>query len=213
MTFADLAFVRFAVVDTASSHVTAQRVVPIKALRPGYRHLRLRSAQNAPLPLASLFIYSRCVHVRIRHGGRITIMHLNLENSSQEEGMELLTSPSRAEGEMGRPRGALPLGVDVAAARRRQGGGAPVSSDTTRIGLGLALGLAARGDGEPCVGSAPVRRRMFFLVVHGVLSEEPSTILKITQESTTADVITQALSKANKAGEKVCKLHINMTMA
>jgi len=44
---------------------------------------------------------------------------------------------------------------------------------------------------------------MFFLVVHGVLSEEPSTILKITQESTTSEVIAQALIKANKSSEKV----------
>ena len=51
------------------------------------------------------------------------------------------------------------------------------------------------------MGSAPVRRRMFFLVIHGVVSEEPSTILKITQESTAFDVISQALAKANKAFE------------
>ena len=42
---------------------------------------------------------------------------------------------------------------------------------------------------------------MFFLVIHGVVSEEPSTILKITQESTAFDVISQALAKANKAFE------------
>lgn len=52
-------------------------------------------------------------------------------------------------------------------------------------------------------GSVPTRRRMFFLVVHGVLPEEPSTILKITQESTTSEVIAQALIKANKSSEKV----------
>lgn len=51
--------------------------------------------------------------------------------------------------------------------------------------------------------SVPTRRRMFFLVVHGVLPEEPSTILKITQESTTSEVIAQALIKANKSSEKV----------
>ncbi|KAG8182202.1 hypothetical protein JTE90_004139 [Oedothorax gibbosus] len=47
------------------------------------------------------------------------------------------------------------------------------------------------------LGSLPVKRRMFFLVVHGVIPEEPNTILKITQESTTREVITQALSKSN----------------
>lgn len=52
-------------------------------------------------------------------------------------------------------------------------------------------------------GTAPVKRRMFFLMVHGVMPEEPSTILKITQESTVTDVITQALTKANKSQENV----------
>jgi phosphatidylinositol phospholipase C epsilon len=44
---------------------------------------------------------------------------------------------------------------------------------------------------------------MFFLVVHGVVPDETSTILKITQDSTTTEVIEQALIKGNKASEKV----------
>ena len=50
-------------------------------------------------------------------------------------------------------------------------------------------------------GTAPVKRRMFFLVVHGVISDEPSTILKITQDSTAHEVIVQALNKSNRANE------------
>lgn len=57
--------------------------------------------------------------------------------------------------------------------------------------------------GKEVLGTAPVKRRMFFLMVHGVISDEPSTILKITQESTVTDVIAQALTKANKAQENV----------
>lgn len=34
-----------------------------------------------------------------------------------------------------------------------------------------------------------VKRRMFFLMVYGVVPDEPYTILKITQESTTQEVI------------------------
>lgn len=41
-----------------------------------------------------------------------------------------------------------------------------------------------------------VKRRMFFLMVYGVVPEEPYTILKITQESTTQDVLTLCLQKA-----------------
>jgi len=37
----------------------SQRVMPLKCLRPGYRHVRLRDITNAPLELATLFIYSK----------------------------------------------------------------------------------------------------------------------------------------------------------
>ena len=37
----------------------SQRVMPLKCLRPGYRHVRLRDIGNVPLELATLFIYSK----------------------------------------------------------------------------------------------------------------------------------------------------------
>ena len=37
----------------------SQRVMPLKCLRPGYRHVRLRDTANVPLELATLFIYSK----------------------------------------------------------------------------------------------------------------------------------------------------------
>lgn len=55
----DLAFLRFSVIDQNTNHILTQRVMPLKCLRPGYRHVRLRSPQNQPLPLSSLFIFSR----------------------------------------------------------------------------------------------------------------------------------------------------------
>ncbi len=54
-----LAFLRFHVIDVASNTVTAQRVVPVNRLRPGYRHLRLHNEQDQPLPLSQLFICSQ----------------------------------------------------------------------------------------------------------------------------------------------------------
>jgi len=160
VTFADLAFIRFAVIDTASGHVASQRVVPITALKQGYRHLRLRSATNQPLPLASLFVFT----------------------SSQEEGMEVAVQSYHSVDI--EPSGGI--AAELAAMRRRT---AP-TVDLTRL------------ESRDTIGSAPVRRRMFFLVVHGVIVDEPSTILKITQDSSTDDVIHQALSKANKPSEK-----------
>lgn len=56
--FKDLAFLRFTVIDTATGHTTAQRIVAVNSLRKGYRHIRLRNMQNQPLPVSTLFVYS-----------------------------------------------------------------------------------------------------------------------------------------------------------
>lgn len=53
-----MALVRFSIYEYGTSHLTSQRIVPVKSLRPGYRHLALRNSQNRPLQLSSLFIYS-----------------------------------------------------------------------------------------------------------------------------------------------------------
>ncbi|XP_042559176.1 1-phosphatidylinositol 4,5-bisphosphate phosphodiesterase epsilon-1 isoform X2 [Clupea harengus] len=57
----DLAFLRLAVVENNSSQVTAQRILPLRALKTGYRHLPLRNQHNDPLEVSSLFIFSRRV--------------------------------------------------------------------------------------------------------------------------------------------------------
>ncbi|KFD72382.1 hypothetical protein M514_01694 [Trichuris suis] len=57
--FLDLCFLRLAVIESGSNKCTAQRVIPLKALRAGYRHVRLRSPNNCPLEYSSIFIYSR----------------------------------------------------------------------------------------------------------------------------------------------------------
>ncbi|XP_038178163.1 1-phosphatidylinositol 4,5-bisphosphate phosphodiesterase epsilon-1 [Arvicola amphibius] len=57
--FEDLVFLRFAVVENNSSAVTAQRIIPLKALKRGYRHLQLRNLHNEILEISSLFINSR----------------------------------------------------------------------------------------------------------------------------------------------------------
>ncbi|XP_045067497.1 1-phosphatidylinositol 4,5-bisphosphate phosphodiesterase epsilon-1-like [Coregonus clupeaformis] len=56
---ADLAFLRFTVVEHNSSQTTAQRIISLRALRTGYRHVQLRNQHNEALPVSSLFIYSR----------------------------------------------------------------------------------------------------------------------------------------------------------
>ncbi|KAK9884811.1 hypothetical protein WA026_009037 [Henosepilachna vigintioctopunctata] len=146
--FQDLSFVRFTVMDANNNHLLAHRILPLKCLRPGYRHLRLRSPQNKPLCMSTLFIYSRSEEE-------------SLENTETE-----VLERSQAESEK------------------------PIEkSDNTYLGL----------SGTPLC----VKRRMFFLKVYGVLVEEPSTILKITQESTVQDVLLQCLQKSSIPPEKI----------
>nr|XP_055031734.1 1-phosphatidylinositol 4,5-bisphosphate phosphodiesterase epsilon-1 isoform X2 [Misgurnus anguillicaudatus] len=57
--FEDLAFLRVAVVENNSSQVTAQRILPIKSLKTGYRHVQMKNQHNEPLEISSLFIFSR----------------------------------------------------------------------------------------------------------------------------------------------------------
>ncbi|XP_075468923.1 1-phosphatidylinositol 4,5-bisphosphate phosphodiesterase epsilon-1 isoform X5 [Ascaphus truei] len=57
--FEDLVFLRFAVVENNSSAVTAQRIIPLKVLKRGYRHLQLHNVHNESLEISTLFINSR----------------------------------------------------------------------------------------------------------------------------------------------------------
>ncbi|OPJ84487.1 1-phosphatidylinositol 4,5-bisphosphate phosphodiesterase epsilon-1 isoform B [Patagioenas fasciata monilis] len=57
--FEDLVFLRFAVVENNSSAVAAQRIIPLKALKRGYRHVQLHNLHNEALEISSLFINSR----------------------------------------------------------------------------------------------------------------------------------------------------------
>ncbi|XP_054623295.1 1-phosphatidylinositol 4,5-bisphosphate phosphodiesterase epsilon-1 isoform X3 [Dunckerocampus dactyliophorus] len=57
--FEELCFLRFAVVENNSSQTTAQRTLPLRALKPGYRHVQLRTQHNESMEVSSLFIYSR----------------------------------------------------------------------------------------------------------------------------------------------------------
>ncbi|XP_057681356.1 1-phosphatidylinositol 4,5-bisphosphate phosphodiesterase epsilon-1 isoform X1 [Corythoichthys intestinalis] len=59
--FEDLCFLRLAVVENNSSQTTAQRILPLGALKAGYRHVQLRTQHNETMEVSSLFIYSKRV--------------------------------------------------------------------------------------------------------------------------------------------------------
>ncbi|XP_033632686.1 uncharacterized protein LOC117294412 isoform X1 [Asterias rubens] len=56
--YEEIAFLRLNVLDS-SGNSAAQRQIPLKCLKSGFRHIRLRSPQNVPLELASLFVFTR----------------------------------------------------------------------------------------------------------------------------------------------------------
>ncbi|XP_015511799.1 1-phosphatidylinositol 4,5-bisphosphate phosphodiesterase epsilon-1-like [Neodiprion virginianus] len=149
--FKDLAFLRFSIVDASSHHLIAQRVLPLKCLRPGYRHVRLRSCKNKPLALSTLFIYSR-----------LEEESLDYDDTCCREHKEPKRGPSTS------------------------------GKETEKL---VSV--------DPVLGGVTLKRRMFFLMVYHVIPEEPYTILKVTQESTTQEVMLQALQRAGISAEHV----------
>ncbi|KAI4457574.1 phosphoinositide-specific phospholipase c family protein [Holotrichia oblita] len=149
--FHDLAFLRINVLDGTTNHLLAHRILPLKCLKPGYRHIRLRSAQNKNLNMSTLFIYSR-------------VEEESLENNENRDTLDRVQTDIKE-----KP--------------------SDITMDSTYVGI----------SGTPLC----MKRKMFFLMVYGVVSEEPYTILKITQESTTQDVLILALQKAGQSLDKI----------
>ncbi|XP_052867196.1 1-phosphatidylinositol 4,5-bisphosphate phosphodiesterase epsilon-1-like [Anopheles cruzii] len=160
--FHDLAFVKFSVYEAESGLVIAQRVISLKCIRPGYRHVRLRSPTNQPLNMASLFVYTR-------------VEEESLDRSYDEiDEQYVLQRIDKSRAAVDRDPGEVPA----------------VLFGSSR----LDVSGASR---EPKVPQ--LKRKMFFLTVYDVVPDKPYTILKITQESTTKDVLTQAMAKMNKS--------------
>lgn len=54
--FKELAFIRFLIVNASTNHPLAQRVVPLKSMLYGFRHIDMHNMRNRPLPLTALFV-------------------------------------------------------------------------------------------------------------------------------------------------------------
>jgi phosphatidylinositol phospholipase C beta len=52
----ELAVLRFAVRDDETRKLLGQRILPLDGLQSGYRHIPLRTKENRPLGLASIFV-------------------------------------------------------------------------------------------------------------------------------------------------------------
>ncbi len=77
---------KFSVFDTNnnSNHLLAQRIIPLKCLRQGYRHVRLRNSQNQTLELASLFIQTHQQYEHVMHTPS-SLRHMNSGNQSSND--------------------------------------------------------------------------------------------------------------------------------
>ncbi|KAM3726544.1 1-phosphatidylinositol 4,5-bisphosphate phosphodiesterase epsilon-1 [Dirofilaria immitis] len=56
--FVYLAFLRISVCDNTNGRCMAQRVIPVRCIRAGYRHLPLRTPTNIPMDQGTVFLYS-----------------------------------------------------------------------------------------------------------------------------------------------------------
>ncbi|XP_071449033.1 1-phosphatidylinositol 4,5-bisphosphate phosphodiesterase epsilon-1-like [Hetaerina americana] len=181
VSFRHLAFLRLSVLDAGTGHIHAQRVLPLNCLRPGYRHVRLRSPLNAPLHLSTLFVYSR-------------IEEESLDFSASGPGVDT-TFTQGTEATITADKGLKENGD----AKRPH---IPMM-DASESGTELSLSAPVGPIPSTPLPAPTIKRRMFFLMVYGVVAEEPYTILKITQESTTREVVASALAKAGIGSERI----------
>jgi hypothetical protein len=85
VSFQDLAFLRFAVTDCSSNHTMAQRVIPLKSLRPGYRHIQLRSMNNQPLELSTLFVFTKLDDDTVTSGSHMSDVSVAIPVSQTDD--------------------------------------------------------------------------------------------------------------------------------
>ncbi|XP_077406391.1 1-phosphatidylinositol 4,5-bisphosphate phosphodiesterase epsilon-1 isoform X2 [Vanacampus margaritifer] len=93
--FPELCFLRLAVVENNSSQVTAQRTLPLRALKAGYRHVQLRTQHNEAMEVSSLFIYSKRVEESATGGACPAAQLFNPEekNTSQQHRVTVHGAP------------------------------------------------------------------------------------------------------------------------
>ncbi|XP_055309016.1 1-phosphatidylinositol 4,5-bisphosphate phosphodiesterase epsilon-1-like, partial [Sitodiplosis mosellana] len=170
--FHDLAFLKFSVFDNDTNQMVSQRVIPLKCLRPGYRHVRLRSPNNQPLSMAALFVYSRVEEESFERTSDETDEYCGISGYNKIDNTHTSTDFMKS-------------------CDSRETSGTPIKDAQKSV---TATMVSA---------NIPLKRRMFFVMVYGVITGEPFTILRATQESTTRELIAQALQKSNRIGQNV----------
>ncbi|MBZ3885196.1 1-phosphatidylinositol 4,5-bisphosphate phosphodiesterase epsilon-1 [Sciurus carolinensis] len=199
--FEDLVFLRFAVVENNSSAVTAQRIIPLKALKRGYRHLQLRNLHNEVLEISSLFINSR----RMEENSSGSTLPASLLTTEQDTKpittdyflMEEKYFISKEKNECRKQPFQRAIGPEEEIMQILSSW-FPEEGYVGRIVLKTQQETIeekniVQDDREVILSS---EEESFFVQVHDVSPEQPRTVIKAPRVSTAQDVIQQTLCKA-----------------
>uniref|UniRef100_A0A3P8TPD4 Phosphoinositide phospholipase C n=1 Tax=Amphiprion percula TaxID=161767 RepID=A0A3P8TPD4_AMPPE len=221
--FEEMCFLRFAVVENNSSQTTAQRTLPLKALKSGYRHVQLRTQHNEPLEVSSLFIYSRRTeegptggatpssmlfiseekHASQQH--RVTVhgapgpepftVFSVTEQTTAKQLLDMVRNPS----EYFLCEEKVPLLKERSEVKRCAHFHC-LAPEEEVVRLVCSWSTEEGYVGRICLKTREedmaVGYDMFFVQVHEVSPEQPHTVIKAPRYSTAQDIIQQTLSKA-----------------
>ncbi|KAG8135422.1 hypothetical protein E2320_008445 [Naja naja] len=201
--FEDLVFLRFAVVENNSSTVMAQRIIPLKALKRGYRHLQLRNLHNEALEISSLFINSRRMEENSFLNAAPTSMILDNANGIGNYPtdyflMEEKCFISKDRNEYRKPPFQRVLGPEEELVQLLNSW-FPEEGYVGRIIFKMreeSLNVKNLCQEEKDDAVAVSEDDNFFVQVHDVSPEQPRTVIKAPCFSTAQDVIQQTLCKA-----------------
>ncbi|MEJ1276418.1 phospholipase C epsilon 1 [Cricetulus griseus] len=200
--FEDLVFLRFAVVENNSSAIMAQRIIPLKALKRGYRHLQLRNLHNEILEISSLFINSRRMEENPSGSTMPASLILVIDQDTKLSAtdyflMEEKYFISKEKNECKKPPFQRAVGPEEDIVQILNSW-FPEEGYVGRIVLKpqketLEEKSIVQDDKEVILSS---EEESFFVQVHDVSPEQPRTVIKAPRVSTAQDVIQQTLCKA-----------------
>ncbi|KAF2975224.1 hypothetical protein EK904_009097 [Melospiza melodia maxima] len=201
--FEDLVFLRFAVVENNCSAVTAQRIIPLKALKRGYRHVQLHNLHNETLEISSLFINSR--RMEESPSGNTLPASMLLATIKGTEScaadyflMEEKSFISKEKSECRKPPFQRVIGPEEGLVQLLNSW-FPEEGYVGRIIFKTREeNLHERNVFQEAKEEAALSSEddSFFVQVHDVSPEQPRTVIKAPRLSTAQDVIQQTLCKA-----------------
>uniref|UniRef100_A0A3B5LDU7 Phosphoinositide phospholipase C n=1 Tax=Xiphophorus couchianus TaxID=32473 RepID=A0A3B5LDU7_9TELE len=222
--FEEMCFLRFAVVENNSSQITAQRTLPLKALKPGYRHVQLRTQHNEHLEVSSLFIYSHRTEEGPKGGATPSSLLFSSEEKRVSEqhrvtvhgapGPEPFKVFSVTEQTTAKQLLDMVCATEIKNEKRsevkRCAQYRPLAPEEEVVRLVSSWDTDDGYVGRICIKTREEHMEnlgndeMFLVQVHEVSPEQPHTVIKAPRYSTAQDIIQQTLSKAKYSYSILC---------